>query len=645
MPGVDTPSSSSASSSSSSSRCGNASSGPGGHEVRDMERLLDLSQSDCPFSSSPLEEERRADSSWSQDGGLQDCGQLERRWVLWHEFMKEHAHLDAWLRLAEQAIASLNSIHVTYAAAKDDLRRFERLRREAASQLVLLDNLTRRNRTLTRMFHSAMRARLLSSARECGRRWDDVSGGLDAITARLQLFVSEWEEFEAQREELTLWLADLDVRLTDVDHLTGNSCEKLRQLQAFQQCVCLNSGRMNTLLQRGEALIQRSEPADAQRIESGLLELLRRCSHVYNNIARTHTRLLSMRLVFEDDWVLSQPTDSGCPSESVLEEEGALDKCDLDVPAGGAAPVTFNISIDHRRSSTPTLSPGFRPAASPHHPPPPPSPSSPTHEHLGLEWDPSVDIGRSVSCDDADSSYFSAGTGLKRRSFLSSFDSRSDVTNDILTQDTDLGADEWCEQLHPGFFSPAAAPQEEALLSVNRWSASTPDRQDGARPVGFDGGRVKAWLGVLSSTPQDAMTSMAGGVETGDTEVKYGGHVHNNQLRPHPNNGLRRHDNTQLQQQRQAFPPPAPSPSHDLKAEEDEEEERPSSEEAERLPSEPSRPSSSSSWALFYLLLAAALALLAGLLWLFLEPPCRRSNRMPGGFYLALTYVNGPPPT
>lgn len=65
----------------------------------------------------------------------------------------------------------------------------QRLRREAGSQLVLLDNLTRRNRTLTRMFHGGMRARLLSSARECGRRWDDVNGSLEAITAHLQVLM------------------------------------------------------------------------------------------------------------------------------------------------------------------------------------------------------------------------------------------------------------------------------------------------------------------------------------------------------------------------------------------------------------------------------------------------------------------------
>lgn len=68
--------------------------------------------------------------------------------------------------------------------------------------------------------------------------------------------------------------------------------------QSFQHSVCENSGRVNNLLQRGEELLQRSESADAQHVESRLLELLRRCSHVYNNIARTHTRLLSMRLVY-----------------------------------------------------------------------------------------------------------------------------------------------------------------------------------------------------------------------------------------------------------------------------------------------------------------------------------------------------------
>lgn len=51
------------------------------------------------------------------------------------------------------------------------------------------------------------------------------------ISFVLKSLVSEWEEFEAEGEELALWLTNLEVRLTEVDHLNENTCEKLRQLQ------------------------------------------------------------------------------------------------------------------------------------------------------------------------------------------------------------------------------------------------------------------------------------------------------------------------------------------------------------------------------------------------------------------------------
>ncbi|XP_076591633.1 nesprin-2 [Chaetodon auriga] len=599
----------------------------------ETELLQDLSEPlFLSASSLNVEETQQVDGSWSQDGDLQGCGQLERRWILWHEFMKEHAHLDAWLRLAELAVSSSNPAHVTYATAKDEVRKFERLRREAGSRLVQLDSLTRRNRTLTRLFQGAMQARLLASARRCGARWDDVNAKLETISGQLKLFVSEWEGFEAEREELALWLADLDVRLNDVDHLTGNTCEKLRQLQSFQQCVCVNSGRVNVLLRRGEALIQRSQPADARHIESHLLELLRHCSLVYNNIARTHTRLLSMRLVFEDDWILSQATDSGCPSESLLEEEGALNKTNLDLPAASSRPED--------------------PPSPVHLPPPPPSPSSPTHEHLGLEWDPSVDIGRSVSRDDADSSYFSASTGLyhrdglKRRSYLSSLG--SDFSHD--EQEADLRLEGWLDHARPSVFSPIESDGGGAQLNGDQWVTSTPSREN-SEPISFDGGRVRAWLGVQSPAPPETRTSCSRSVQTdGGVEVECyleGSHVN----APDSQQG---HDNTQ-----QPFPAPSSSPSPDIKASSDwmkhqcrsnlQAEEEPSC--PERLPSKQSvtslsrDPSSLLSKALLCLLLAAALALLAFLIWVGLEPACQRSSRMPRSFHLTLRYVNGPPPT
>lgn len=69
------------------------------------------------------------------------------------------------------------------------------------------------------------------------------------------------------------------------------------RLQLFEQHVCMNAARLNDFLRSGEMLIQRCETTDAQHVEQELLELLRRRSHIFNNITRTHTRLLSMRLV------------------------------------------------------------------------------------------------------------------------------------------------------------------------------------------------------------------------------------------------------------------------------------------------------------------------------------------------------------
>ncbi|CAJ1066285.1 nesprin-2 isoform X1 [Xyrichtys novacula] len=601
-----------------------------GEEVKGMEMLPDQSESHFNFTASSLEldreESRLVDGSWSHDGDLQGCGELEQRWVLWHEFMKEHAHLDTWLRLAAQAVNSPSPAHITYITAKEELRKFERLQCEAGSQLVRLDNLTRKNRTLTRLFHGAMRARLLASTRDCGQRWDEVNAKLESITGGLKLFVSEWEGFEAEREELALWLSDLDVRLLEVDHLTGSTCEKLKRLQSFQECVCANSARVNALLQRGEALIQRSEPTDAQHVENQLLELLRGCSLAYNNIARTHTRLLSMRLVFEDDWILSQATDSGCPSESLLEEEGALDKIHLDLPASSSH---FHI------------------------PPPPPSPSSPTHEHLGLEWDPSVDIGRSVSPDEADSSYFSLCTGLchrdglKRRSYISSLGSQSDIINDINNQEADLRLEEHIGHTHQSDLSHAAPQGDE-------WVTSTPGRYD-REMLSYDGGRVRAWLGVESSAPAVRRTCSCKAVQT-DREAEAGG-VTCNLDGSYINTPSSQHRQNTPKQLLQAHPPSASTDWLKHPSDPWAEGEPPCCEEAEHRFSERSVTSSTTATptssspsllprALLYLLLAAALVLLVFyVIWVILEPPCHRSSRMPRSFHLGLRYVNGPPPT
>eukprot|EP00066_Takifugu_rubripes_P026663 XP_011615929.1 PREDICTED: nesprin-2-like isoform X1 [Takifugu rubripes] len=338
----------------------------------------------APLQDPPIKEEQGG-GGWSDEEDLEEFGGLDRKWLLWHDFMTEHAHLETWLHSTEQAITCASPAHITYVGAKEKLRRLERLRCDAGIRLVQSDSLTQRSRTLTRLFGGAMRTRLLALARSCGQRCDDVLVELEAAAARLKHLVREWEGFEEERAELGVWLAELDARLTDTDHLTGSTCQKLQRLQLFQQRVCVNAARLNDFLRRGELLMRRCAAADARVVERELLELLRCRGRVLHDISRTHTRLLSMRLVFEDDHVLSQASDSGCPSESLLEEDEALD-----------------------------------PASSPPHPPL--TPDDPV-----LEWDPSVDIGHSVCQDAAAAACFTSSTGVKRRSYLGTQDQEAEL--------------------------------------------------------------------------------------------------------------------------------------------------------------------------------------------------------------------------
>jgi len=69
-----------------------------------------------------LPEWRRVSFSWFD---FLFPSRLERRWFLWHQFMNEHAQLDTWLRLAEQAVGSPHPAHLTYVTAKEEMRKFE----------------------------------------------------------------------------------------------------------------------------------------------------------------------------------------------------------------------------------------------------------------------------------------------------------------------------------------------------------------------------------------------------------------------------------------------------------------------------------------------------------------------------------------
>ncbi|XP_042296466.1 nesprin-2-like isoform X3 [Sceloporus undulatus] len=337
-----------------------------------------------------------------------------------------------WLWNAETMAISPNSLQVSYASSKKELQKFEALQRQVSDKLLPLEALNRQYHQLVR--RGSICPQLKSRVQEVNQRWDALKAQAAAVYKRLKYFVSQWEEFESERETLQLWLMELDLRLTDVEHFSGGtSLEKMIQLQAFQEDVQANAERVDHLLVHGERLIQKSHPEDAEILEEELRDLSCFCQEVFRRVFRFRRRLVSMRLVFEDEWVSDRDSDleSDCFSVDSLQ----LDNGEAGQPHSPLDPLSQStpkkVLLQHHKRAAPNIA-----------------------RTMDLEWDPSVDVGGSTSHDEEDSSYYSAITGK---------------------------AFSWEELVGP------KQPQNQTL---KKRSCGHP-----VEPMGFDPKRIESWLG------------------------------------------------------------------------------------------------------------------------------------------------------
>nr|XP_006131478.2 uncharacterized protein LOC102456975 [Pelodiscus sinensis] len=256
------------------------------------------------------------------------------------------------------------------------------LQRQIQEKLHHLESLNRQYRQLVQASGTSLQGRLRAVVQDSNQRWDNLQKRAAAILKRLKYVVSQREEFEWERETVQVRLTELDLRLTDVEHFSGgSSLEKIVQLQEFQEAVQSNAERLDWLLVSGERLIQRSEPQDAEILEEELQDLSCHCQE----------GLLSMRLVFEDEWLSDRDTDveSDCFEDASLESE-------VQGETGGSLPTAWIYQSTPHKAVCCQHHHRFEAAGG---------------DTLDLEWDPSVDVGGSTSHDEEDSSYYSAITG------------------------------------------------------------------------------------------------------------------------------------------------------------------------------------------------------------------------------------------
>ncbi|KAJ7990956.1 hypothetical protein DPEC_G00292250 [Dallia pectoralis] len=321
---------------------------------------------------------------------------IEETWRLWCKFQDDYSRFEDWLKTAERTAANPVSVDVLYTCAKEELKKFEAFQRQVHERLTQLELVNKQYRRLARENRTDAASKLKAMVHEGNQRWDNLQKRVAIIIRRLKYFTSQREDFEGTREGILVWLTEMDLQLTNVEHFSESDIEdKMRQLNGFQQEITLNTDKIDALIVFGENLIQKSAPLDAVLIEDELEELHSYCQEVFGRVARFHHRLTNRYPVLEEE----RDTDLDDTAELTGgswgendDEEKEEDECRVGVESLGRQAACHLLAHPLERSGRET----------------PVSVDS-----IPLEWDHTVDVGGSSSHEDEDDATFYSAMSVK----------------------------------------------------------------------------------------------------------------------------------------------------------------------------------------------------------------------------------------
>ncbi|XP_037541118.1 nesprin-1 [Nematolebias whitei] len=320
---------------------------------------------------------------------------IEETWTLWCKFLNDYSHFEDWLKMAERTAANPDSADVLFSVAREELKKFEGFQRQVQERLTQLELINNQYRRLARENRTDGARQLKAAVSEGNRRWDALRRRVAAILRRLKHFTGQREEFEGTRESMLVWLTELDLQLTNVEHFSESDVHhKIQQLNSFQKEIALNTERIDGLIVFGEALIQKSSPQDAALIEDELEELHLYCQEVFSRLVRFHQRLSQPPMVKKES-ELSDLTFSLEPSLELIGRPW-LGRSLGSLPATPTHLLTSPLERSGRESPV-------------------------SVDSLPLEWDHTGDVGGSSSHEDEEEeedeeggAYFSALSASSR---------------------------------------------------------------------------------------------------------------------------------------------------------------------------------------------------------------------------------------
>ncbi|XP_052391485.1 nesprin-1 isoform X1 [Carassius gibelio] len=268
---------------------------------------------------------------------------IEETWRLWQKFLDDYSRFEEWLKVSERTAALPNSSGVLYTVAKEELKKFEAFQRQVQECLTQLELINKQYRRLARENRTDSSCHLRQMVHNGNRRWDILQRRVAAILRRLKHFIGQREEFETARDGILVWLTEMDLQLTNIEHFSECDVQaKIKQLKAFQQEIVLNTGKMESVFGQGEVLMEKSEPLDAAVIEEELDELQRYSREVFGRVERYYRKLTRLPLTDDECEGSDREFESGDLSDLQWGEDGAMSQTSSRPPSAGTVPIHTN---------------------------------------------------------------------------------------------------------------------------------------------------------------------------------------------------------------------------------------------------------------------------------------------------------------
>ncbi|KAJ8270593.1 hypothetical protein GJAV_G00116870 [Gymnothorax javanicus] len=312
---------------------------------------------------------------------------IEETWRLWQKFLDDFSRFEDWLKSSEKMAALPNSSGVLYTVAKEELKKFEGFQRQVHESLTQLELINKQYRRLARENRTDSSCRLREMVHDGNQRWDYLQKRVASILRRLKHFITQREEFETARDSILVWLTEMDLQLTNIEHFSECDIQaKIKQLRAFQQEISLNTGKIEHVFHQGEVLIEKSEPLDAAVIEEELEELQRYCQEVFGRVERYYKKLTRLPLTDDEHDVSDREVDleEGGDLSSLTWTEGASGTPSSPLPSSG-------------RSASLAMAPPPRAERSGRD-----TPAS--VDSIPLEWDHDYDLSRGLGSETGEGS-------------------------------------------------------------------------------------------------------------------------------------------------------------------------------------------------------------------------------------------------